>query len=48
MEDLQTAVIIFQDAELRGATTAKDFLAVQTEGTRRVQRILEETGTGQP
>ena len=39
---------IFQDEELGEVATATDFLAVQTEGTRRVQRILEETGTGQP
>ncbi|MCC6967823.1 MAG: hypothetical protein IT391_16240 [Nitrospira sp.] len=39
---------IFQDEELREAATAKDFLAVQTEGKRWAQRILEETGTGQP
>jgi hypothetical protein len=39
---------IFQDEELGEVATAKDFLAVQTECTRRVQRILEETGTGQP
>ncbi len=32
---------IFQDEELREAATAKDFLAVQTEGTRRVQRTLK-------
>lgn len=32
---------IFQDEELREAATAKDFLAVQTEGTRRVQRMLK-------
>ncbi|MBX3618356.1 hypothetical protein [Nitrosomonas sp.] len=27
--------------------TAKDFLTVQNEGKRRVQRILEETGSRQ-
>jgi len=31
---------IFQDEELREQSTAKDFLAVQTEGKRRVQRTL--------
>jgi len=34
-------VVIFQDAELREAATAKNFLTVQTEGTRRVQRRLK-------
>ena len=37
----------FEDQELREATTAKDFLAVQTEGKCRVQLILEETGSRQ-
>lgn len=32
---------IFQDEELREQATAKDFLAVQTEGQRRVQRTLK-------
>lgn len=32
---------IFQDEELREAATAKDFLAVQTEGKRLVQRTLK-------
>jgi len=32
---------IFQDDELREVATAKDFLAVQNEGNRRVQRTLK-------
>ena len=32
---------IFKDGELEQAATAKDFLAVQTEGNRQVQRRLK-------
>lgn len=32
---------IFQDGELLEQVTTKDFLAVQTEGKRRVQRNLK-------
>jgi hypothetical protein len=37
---------IFEDGELPEQATTKDFLVVQTEGKRRVQRNLNQCGIG--